>query len=117
MQNCLLYKKVVTSAENWALVPYMRKKYKINPCRACGLLALWESILYYKPKDRNDDALRTTTPFVGHERTDKGSIVWINIHRQLVGQLQRFRHTSRSSVRSSSATTAHGERLKTYLRK
>jgi putative transposase len=45
-------------AEKRALVRYTRKKYKISARRACGLLGLWESSLYYKHNGRNDTELR-----------------------------------------------------------
>ena len=45
-------------AEKRALVAYTRKKYKISARRACGLFGFWESSLYYKPRGRNDAALR-----------------------------------------------------------
>ena len=50
---------MVKPAAKRELVGYVRKTYQVSARRACGLLGLWESSLYYKHRGRNDDELRT----------------------------------------------------------
>jgi len=49
---------VVKPAAKRALVADVCKRHKTSARRACGLLGLWESSLYYKPKGRSDKTLR-----------------------------------------------------------
>ena len=41
-----------------ALVSHVRTEHGISTRRACGLIGLWESSLYYRAKGRNDEELR-----------------------------------------------------------
>jgi putative transposase len=50
---------VVKPAAKRALVSHVRTEHGISARRACGLIGLWESSLYYRSKGRNDEALRT----------------------------------------------------------
>ena len=49
---------MVKPAAKRALISDVRVAHGISARRACGLIGLWESSLYYRSKGRDDDALR-----------------------------------------------------------
>jgi len=49
---------VVKPAAKRALVSHVRTEHVISARRACGLIGIWESSLYYRSKGRNDEELR-----------------------------------------------------------